>query len=345
MLRPGPRNLITDVDGILVGNAEDWSARSGTTVLLCERASTASCDVRGGAPGTRETDLLNPDCRVEAIDALALSGGSAFGLSAADGVMRWLRERGRGVAVGDAIVPIVPGAIVFDLLNGGAKNWEWPPYRELGYVACEAASRDFALGNIGAGLGARAGNLKGGLGSASAVDPASGIQVGAVVVVNARGYTTMGAQPQFWAWALEQAQEFGGLPPPSHGLALDVPHDRAEPMQGAAAADPRASTTIAAVATNVRLDKAWAKRLAVMAQDGIARAIRPAHTPQDGDTVFALATGRLDRRLDPLALAELGTVAADCLARAIARGVHAAESLGGMTAWRNQFSEQARRGR
>jgi L-aminopeptidase/D-esterase-like protein len=221
-LRPGPRNLITDVDGILVGNVEDQRLRSGVSVVLCEAPSVASVDVRGGAPGTRETDLLDPAARNEHIDAICLSGGSAFGLSAADGVMRWLKERGRGVPVAGAVVPIVPTAILFDLLNGGDKDWDWPPYRELAYAAADKAGTDFDLGNAGAGLGAKAGNLKGGLGSASAVDPASGLQVGALVAVNARGYTTMGDMPQFWAWALEQGAEFGGLPPPAHGLSLSV---------------------------------------------------------------------------------------------------------------------------
>jgi L-aminopeptidase/D-esterase-like protein len=344
MLLPGPRNLITDVDGILVGNQEDPSLRSGVSVVLCETPSVASVDVRGGAPGTRETDLLDPACRVDRIDAICLSGGSAFGLSSADGVMRWLRERGRGVAVGGVVVPIVPTAILFDLLNGGTKDWDWPPYRELGYEAAGKAARDFALGNAGAGMGAKAGNLKGGLGSASAVDPASGLQVGALVAVNARGYTTMGDMPQFWAWALEQDKEFGGLPPPSHGLALpvshnrtDLTHDLADDPADAARHDPRANTTIAVVATNARLDKASAKRLAVMAQDGLARSIRPVHTPQDGDTVFAVATGHHDLGGDPLALAELGTLAADCLARAVARGVWHAATLGAARGWRDVF--------
>ena len=346
MLQPGPRNLITDVDGLLVGNAESDTVRSGTTVVLCDPPATASVDVRGGAPGTRETDLLDPTCRVDRIDAIALSGGSAFGLSAADGVMKWLRDRGRGVAVGPMVVPIVPSAIVFDLMNGGDKDWAWPPYRELAHAACEHAGRDFSLGNAGAGLGAHAGNLKGGLGSASALDPATGVQVGALVVVNARGYTTMGDQPQFWAWPLEQGAEFGGLGPPTRRLALDVSHSRGNPADSdplaQARADARGNTTIAVVATNVRLDKAWARRFAVMAQDGLARAIRPAHTPQDGDTVFAVATGQLDRTLDPLTLAELGTTAADTLARAIARGVYAAESVGGLRAWRDVHGRAVR---
>mgnify|MGYP001393676361 CR=1 FL=1 len=340
MLRPGPRNLITDVDGIRVGNAGDGRLRSGVSVVLCEQPATASVDQRGGAPGTRETDLLDPSCRVDRVDAICLSGGSAFGLSSADGVMRWLRERGRGVAIADVVVPIVPTAILFDLLNGGDKGWDWPPYRELAYRACDSAGIDFSQGNAGAGLGAKAGNLKGGLGSASAVDPAGGLQVGALVAVNARGYTTMGDMPQFWAWALEQDGEFGGLPPPSRRLALPVSHARADLTHDpadAARGDPRGNTTIAVVATNARLDKASAKRLAVMAQDGLARSIRPVHTPQDGDTVFALATGTYDPGDDPLALAEIGTLAADCLARAVARGVFHAATLGAVRGWRDVF--------
>jgi L-aminopeptidase/D-esterase-like protein len=336
----GPRNLITDVDGILVGNAEDHKLRSGVSVIVCETSSVASVDVRGGAPGTRETDLLDPSCRVDRIDAVCLSGGSAFGLSSADGVMRWMKQHGRGVAIADIVVPIVPTAILFDLLNGGDKNWDWPPYPELAYQATGRAGREFALGNAGAGLGAKAGNLKGGLGSASAVDTDTGLQVGAIVAVNARGFTTMGDMPQFWAWALEQEGEFGGLPPPAHGLAMPVSHDRAalthDPAD-AARSDPRANTTIAVVATNARLDKASAQRLAVMAQDGLARSIRPVHTPQDGDTVFSIATGKRDLGADPLALAELGTLAADCLARAVARGVFHAQSLGMARSWKDTF--------
>ncbi len=337
MIRPGPRNLITDVDGILVGNAEDPAVRSGTTVVLAEQASAASVDVRGGAPGTRDTDLLDPTCRVQAIDAVFLSGGSAFGLSAGDGVMKWLRERGRGVPVGSTNVPIVPGAILFDLLNGGDKDWDWPPYRELGYRATDGAAKNFALGNVGAGLGARCGHLKGGLGSASAVDPSTGIQVGALVAVNAVGFATMGELPHFWAWALEQDGEFGGLPPPPRGLNLAVSHTRQMLDHGAAAlaAEPLANTTIAVVATNARLDKAWCQHLAIMAQDGLARALRPVHTPADGDAVFAMATGRVAVADDPIARAELGTLAADCLARAVARGVYSAVTLGGVRAWRD----------
>jgi L-aminopeptidase/D-esterase-like protein len=332
-MKAGPRNLITDVDGILVGNREDQRLRSGVSVVLCETPSVASVDVRGGAPGTRETDLLDPSCRVDRIDAICLSGGSAFGLSSADGVMRWLRQQGRGVAIADIVVPIVPAAILFDLLNGGDKEWDWPPYRELAYDAVAGAGRDFALGNAGAGLGAKAGLLKGGLGSASAVDPATGLQVGALVAVNARGSTTMGDLPHFWAWALEQDREFGGLPPPPRGLSSSASPAFRDPVRN----DPRANTTLAVVATNARLDKGSAQRLAVMAQDGLARSIRPVHTPQDGDTVFSLATGHVDLGSDALALADLGTAAADCLARAVARGVYHAETLGAARSWRDAF--------
>jgi L-aminopeptidase/D-esterase-like protein len=331
---------LTAVEGIKVGHVTLTERPTGCTVILFKEGTTGSVDVRGGAPGTRETDLLDPSCRVDRIDAICLSGGSAFGLSSTDGVMRWLKERGRGVAVADAIVPIVPTAILFDLLNGGDKQWDWPPYRELAYAATGKASRDFALGNAGAGLGAKAGDLKGGLGSASAVDSSTGLQVGALVAVNARGYTTMGDMPQFWAWALEQDREFGGLPPPARGLSLPVSHNRADLTHDPADAarhDPRANTTIAVVATNARLDKASARRLAVMAQDGLARSIRPVHTPQDGDTVFAIATGTRDLAGDPLALAELGTLAADCLARAVARGVYHAATLGAARGWRDVF--------
>jgi len=340
MLKPGPRNLITDVDGILVGNAHDDRLRSGVSVVLCDPPCVASIDLRGGAPGTRDTELLNPVNRVERIDAICLSGGSAFGLSAADGVMRWLRERGRGLAVGGAVVPIVPTAILFDLLNGGDKNWYWPPYRELAYRATGVAAPDFTLGNMGAGMGAKAGDLKGGLGSASAVDTKTGLQVGALVAVNARGYTTMGDQPNFWAWALEQDGEFGGLPPPPHGLSLSVSHSRTDlthdPAE-AASKDPRGNTTIAVVATNARLDKADTQRVAIMAQDGLARSIRPVHTPQDGDTVFAIATGRRGYVVDPLTLGEIGTLAADCLARAVARAIFHAQTLGNMRSWKDRF--------
>lgn len=334
MVRAGPRNLITDVDGILVGNAEDRAGITGTTVVLPEGAAIASGDIRGGGPGTRETDLLDPSATVESVHAVALSGGSAFGLAAADGVMAWLAARGRGFAVGEAIIPIVPTAILFDLINAGDKAWgEEAPYRRLGREACDNAGKDFALGNAGAGLGARAGNLKGGLGSASTIDD-HGLQVGALIAVNSRGYVTMDGQKQFWAWPWEQGDEFGGLEPPAERVPLDVSVDR-----GAVSGTVRGHTTIGVVATNARLTKSEARRVAIMAQDGLARAIRPIHTSYDGDALFVLATGRIELGgVRPLSLSRLGSIAADCVARATARGVYAADSIAGMSSWRDTFA-------
>ena len=335
MVRPGPRNLITDVDGILVGNAEDARAVTGATVVIPERPAIASADIRGGGPGTRETDLLDPSATVETVHGIALSGGSAFGLATADGVMAWLAARGRGFDVGGSVVPIVPGAILFDLNNSGDKGWgEEPPYRRLGFAACEAAARDYALGSVGAGLGARSRNLKGGKGSASSIDD-GGLQVGALIAVNSRGYVTMEGQKQFWAWPFEQGDEFGGLEPPARRVPLEVSVDRG----GAASGTVRGHTTIGVVATNARLSKAEARRVAIMAQDGLARAIRPIHTSFDGDALFVLATGGHELAgVRPLALSRLGSLAADCVARATARGVFEARSAGGMVAWRDHFA-------
>jgi len=329
--RPGPRNLLTDVDGLLVGNADDARVRSGVTVVLPTGRAVAAADVRGGGPGTRETDLLAPVAMMDAVDAIVLSGGSAYGLDAATGALLWLAERGRGFRVGEQIVPIVPSAILFDLANGGDKDWSRGlPYQRLARAACEAAGTDFALGTAGAGFGAKAGPLKGGLGSASAVDD-DGLQVGALVAVNARGGTTVGDQPQFWAWPWELGEEFGGLPPPRRGPGLAAPP--------AAPARLGENTTLAVVATNAVLNKAEAQRIAIMAQDGLARAIRPLHTPFDGDSVFALSTLALPIAGDRAALTErIGTLAADCLARAVARGIFLARGLPGMQpSWRDRF--------
>jgi L-aminopeptidase/D-esterase-like protein len=325
------RNLITDVPGVLAGNAEDQRVASGVTALVFEEPAVGSIDVRGGGPGTRETALLDPAQTVQGIDAIALSGGSAFGLDAASGVQAWLAEQGRGFAVREARVPIVPGAILFDLLNGGDKAWgRFPPYRELGYAAAARAARDFALGSAGAGLGATTVNLKGGLGSASAA--CDGFTVGALAAVNAAGSAIVGGGPWFWAAPFEQDGEFGGRgfpsPPPAGALA---------PMTKGS---PQASTTLAVVATDATLTKAEAKRLAVMAQVGLARAIYPVHTPLDGDAVFAVATARKPAPVSPFALTPLGTAAANCLARAVARGVYEAAALpfpGALPAWRDLF--------
>lgn len=315
---PGPRNLITDVAGLKVGNAEDHAIKTGTTVLVGDRPFIASVDVMGGAPGARETELLAPDKMVQEVDALVLSGGSAFGLDAASGVMDGLRKIGRGFRVETAIIPIVPGAIIFDLLNKGNKNWDENPYRMLGRQALLNASEDFALGTAGAGTGALTANLKGGLGSASLVLP-SGHTVGSLVVANPTGSVTMGDSPHFWAAPFEVDGEFGGrgplTTPLSFGQSARTKRDGTSAL---------ANTTIAIVATDAVLSKAQAKRLAVAAQDGIARSASPAHTPVDGDLVFSVATGHRAVKDPILDVIHLGHAAAVCLARAMARAIYLA---------------------
>jgi D-aminopeptidase len=313
------RNLLTDIPGIRVGHADDARVASGVTAILFDAPFVTAVDVRGGGPGTRETDLLDPSRTVEAVDAIVLSGGSAFGLDAASGVQAWLREAGRGYAVGTARVPIVPGAILFDLLNGGDKNWgRYPPYRELAHAASGRAGADFALGSVGAGLGATTVNFKGGIGSASAVTE-TGFAVAALAAVNAAGSVVIDDGPWFWAAPYEQNGEFGG-----HGLPATVPtRALAARTKGA----PRQSTTLVVVATDAVLSKGQAKHLAVMAQDGVARAIHPVHTPLDGDTVFATATGERPLRNAAFDLTAIGTAASNVVARAIARGVFEAEAL------------------
>lgn len=315
-MRLGARNLITDVAGLSVGNAQDAALKSGVTVVTAAAPMVASVAVMGGAPGTRETDLLAPDKSAPGVDALVLSGGSAFGLAAAQGVMDALHEAGRGFAVGPARVPIVPAAILFDLLNGGDKDWGVNPYPALGRSALAAAGEGFALGSAGAGTGALTAMHKGGLGSASLVLE-SGITVGALVAANPIGSVTTPSGRHFWAAPFEMGAEFGGLGGDPSGYVLP-PESR---RMAAMAAMAQANTTIAVVATDAALDKAQCHRMAVAAHDGIGRAIVPAHSPMDGDLVFAAATGA--RSLDgaPMQLAEIGHAASLCLARAIARAV------------------------
>lgn len=329
------RNLITDVAGLQIGQAHDMAAATGVTVALFDRPTVASVAILGGAPGARETALLEPEMTVGHVDAIVLSGGSAHGLAAADGAMGWLVSQNRGFPVGGLRVPIVPQAILFDLLNGGDKPWartgELSPYRALGAAAIASAAADFALGTQGAGFGATTRNLKGGIGSASA-RAATGQTVGALVAVNAVGSATIGEGPHFWAAPYEQEGEFGGLGWPAR---ID-PRDLAIRFKGG----PGENTTIALVATDAVLTKAQCKRLALAAHDGLARALRPVHAPLDGDIVFAAATGRSGAPSDALALAELCATAADVLARAVARGVHAATALpfpGALPAWRDRF--------
>jgi D-aminopeptidase len=327
-MRPGPRNLITDVAGLRVGNAQEADLRSGVTVLTADRPFTAAVHVMGGAPGTRETDLLAPDKLVEGVDALFLSGGSAFGLDAGTGIMAALRQMGRGFPVGIVQVPIVPGAILFDLLNGGDKDWSDSPYPALGRAALETASPHFALGTAGAGYGALTANLKGGLGSASAVLP-SGITVGALVAVNALGSATVGDTAHFWAAPWEEGDEFG-----ARGPAPMLPQDAPFPRKRLGEA-----TTIAIVATDAALTKAQAQRMAVAAHDGMARALVPSHTPLDGDLVFAVSTAARPMPEAHTDTFQIGHAAATCLARAIARAVHLANPMPGdlQPCWRSRF--------
>ena len=318
-MHPGPKNLITDVPGLWVGNAGDSALKSGTTVLTADKPFTASVHVMGGAPGTRETDLLAPDKSVAAVDALVLSGGSAYGLDACSGVMDGLRSQGRGFRLGAAVIPIVPGAILFDLLNGGDKDWDQNPYQALGRAALDAAADSFDIGTAGAGIGALTAMHKGGLGSASFV-LSEGTTVGALVAANPMGSVTTPGERHFWAAPFEVEGEFGGLgADPASGLGRHLDSRRMQTMLQQM--QERANTTIAIVATDAALTKAQCKRMAVAAHDGIARAIVPCHSPFDGDLVFALSTGTRSLADPDRALGEIGHASALCLSRAIARAV------------------------
>jgi L-aminopeptidase/D-esterase-like protein len=330
VFRPGPRNLITDIAGLKVGHATDEQARSGATVLLCEAGWPAAVDVRGGGPGTRETDALAPENLVGRAHAVAFAGGSVFGLAAADGVAALLSSQGMGLQLssGSPAIPIVPCAVLHDLANGGDKAWGLsPPYRDLGLHAARDAASEFALGSVGAGRGAMAGLRRGGIGSAS-LDLGGGLMVGALVALNSVGSALMPDGRTYWAWAFELADEFGGGGPPPQAMDLSDPVPDESRLGAIGRLRPGANTTLGAVACNADLSTAECRRVAMMAQDGIARAVRPAHTPFDGDTVFALASGELILETKPLRAAQIGRIgsaAADCLARAIARAVHFAE--------------------
>jgi L-aminopeptidase/D-esterase-like protein len=340
MIRPGKHNLITDVAGLKVGQAQDARVRTGVTVLIGDAPMPAAVDMRGGAPGTHETDALDPSGLAGMADAIVLSGGSVHGLDAAGAVTAWLAARGRGFKMTREAppAPIVPAAILFDLANGGDKNWGEAPYRALALAAAESAGETFALGNAGAGFGAAAGIYKGGTGSASAVSE-DGFTVGALAAVNSVGSPLIAGTDVFWAFAFEQNGEFGGkrLDKSFSNVALDLPPDMKT------GARPRQNTLIAIVATDADLARTELKRIAVMAHDGMARAIRPAHTQFDGDTVFAVSTAKraLEGERERLVLL-LGSLAADCLARAIARAVYEAQTLGSVRAYRDLFPPKAR---
>ena len=330
-MRVGYKNLITDVMGLRVGNADCSTLKSGTSVLVSNVPFTAAVEVMGGAPGTRETDLLAPDRTVQNVDAIVLSGGSAFGLDAASGVADKLATEGRGFPIGDVTVPIVPSAILFDLLNGGDKSWKVNPYRELGRSALDAAAEDFGLGSVGAGYGATTLDLRGGLGSASVLT-GRGFVVGALVAVNSFGSVIQNDGPHFWAAPFEFEREFGGLAASRTNNPQWVP----SPMES----NVGANTTIGIVATDAELTKAQAKRLAVSAHAGMARAICPSHTVYDGDVVFAIATGQRHLEHHDFDLLEISHAAAACLSRAIARGVYHADHdpKFPLPSWRKKYS-------
>ncbi|WP_299413402.1 P1 family peptidase [uncultured Sulfitobacter sp.] len=326
-MQAGPTNSLCDIAGLRVGNAQDVALKSGTTVVVGDAPFVASVAVMGGAPGTRETDLLAPDKSVAAVDALVLSGGSAYGLDACSGVVDGLRRDGRGFRIGPAQIPLVPGAILFDLLNGGEKDWQENPYRALGLAAYDAAQAQFEIGSVGAGTGALTAMLKGGLGTASLTLP-DGSTVAALVAANPVGAVTTPGDRHFYAAPFEMEEEFGGLgPDPASGLGLSRESRKMNAMSA------RANTTIAIVATDATLTKAECHRVATAAHDGIARACLPAHTPMDGDLVFALTTGA-----KPAAdVLMTGHAAALCLSRAIARAVYHATPAQGdiMPCWKD----------
>ncbi len=334
-------NAITDVAGILVGHhhrldpdatmGAGWAR--GVTVVLTPPGTVGAVDVRGGAPGTRETDLLDPANSVRYVDAVLITGGSAYGLAAADGVMRWLEEHDRGVAMTGGVVPIVPGAVIFDLDVGA---WSHRPTAEFGYAAASAAAGSdgapLAVGTVGAGVGACAGVLKGGLGTAS-VKLLSGVTVGALVVVNSAGNVI--DQATGLPWLSYLVDEFGLTTPPDEQLAALAKLE--SPLSSL-------NTAIAVVATDAALSPAACRQIASTAHDGLARSIRPAHTPVDGDIVFALATGAVEvappadvpAAFSPethLATA-VGSAAADCLAHAVLSAVIAADSVAGIPTYR-----------
>ncbi len=319
MIRPGPLNLITDVAGLKVGHATDETARTGVTVVLLPGGWTAAADVRGGGPGERDVSVLGLENLVGRAHAFVLSGGSVYGLAAADGVTVALAQAGEGLRLNpsDPVVPITPAAILYDL-SAGDKAWGLePPYRRLGLEAVGAAGTEFALGAIGAGRGAMAGARPGGLGSAS-VELGEGLTVGALAAVNPLGSVVMADGETPWAWPFEMNGEFGGRRPESFTVDPDPMPDFSRLRSRARAG---ANTTLGVIAVSAGLTRADCKRIAIMAHDGMARAIRPAHTPFDGDIVFVATNGvaalSANRAAD---VARIGSAAADCLARAIARG-------------------------
>ena len=328
-MKPGRKNLITDVPGILVGNAQDKELLSGCTVLRSTTLLTGGISIVGGAPGTRDTELLGPDKTVSYIDGLVLSGGSAFGLDSASGVTKYFKEQKKGFKVGNHIIPIVPAAVLFDLSAGGNHNWTTNPYVALGYEAAMSASTTFSIGSFGAGTGATTVNLKGGLGSAS-LELSDGTIIGAVVAVNPVGSVVVGDSPHFWAAPFEMMEEFGGK-----GIASNFDVSKKQETK----LDMKSATTIGIIATNATLTKAEVSRLAAAAQDGVARSIYPSHTAMDGDLIFGVSTNDISPRISITDTIELENTASICMARAIARAVFSAKSSSRdkLPVWRNKY--------
>jgi L-aminopeptidase/D-esterase-like protein len=330
---------VSGFPGLAVGHATDPLLKSGVTVFLPDTPAVAAVHVSGGAPATRETNVLAPGNTVERVDAIVLSGGSAYGLSAADGVMAWLAAKGRGFRVGDARVPIVPAAALFDLNNGGDKSAiaRQPIYAALGEAACEAAGGRASEGSLGAGTGATTADIKGGFGAATTM-LADGGTLAAFAAVNPVGRVTFGASPHFRAAPFEQDAEFGGL-----GLPSPLPSEATAVVTKQA--DVRSATTLAVIATDYALTRDEAKRLAIAAHDGIALAIFPAHTPFDGNTVFALTTSLRQPVDERRHLTLLCAAAASTLARAISRAIYTAEAAPGdrLPTWRDRYGAGAPR--
>ena len=333
MINLGKKNLITDVDGILVGNAHNKEVATGCTVITPIEGSLASADVRGGAPGTREVGALNPYNLIDSVDSIVLSGGSTWGLEAASSVANSIGGEGRGYRPSSKSknVPMVPAAILYDLANGGDKEWlKNPPYSSLGLEAVSNLSDKIELGNFGAGYGSQAGSLKGGLGSASFVSN-DGIQVGGLFAVNSYGSVVNNETGQFWAATDETENEFGGM-----GVPTFAPNDV---LSGTAAREtlPGQNTTIGVIATNVKLDSKAAKRIAIMAHSGMSRAIRPIHSPVDGDVIFVISTGTLNKELSLNDINTIGELGARVCSRSIARGIYEADSILGIKSWREVY--------
>ena len=347
----GQYNSIIDVAGLRVGHAHDEARATGVSVVLPDDRSIAACDIRGGGPGTRETDALAPENFVDAVDGIFLSGGSVYGLAAGSAITDWLGAQGKGFRLVENVPPspIVSGAILFDLSNGGDKDWgEQPPYYQLGREAAAAAAAShatFPLGNVGAGYGALAGHVKGGLGSASCMTE-DGFEIGALVAVNSFGAVVCPGTRRLWAADYEADDEMGGVEDdrkPDMGDIFANTKISASPRS----ASPRTNTSLAVVAVNATLTPSEVRRVAMMAQDGLARAIRPAHAAVDGDSVFALATGRREisgggggggvSGMRALEVSRLGALAADCVSRAVGRAIWSAESLHGWVSYREFY--------